>query len=142
MKKAALLLLLPFFALAESVSNSESNSYSSGANINNQTVINESDSYQIEDVRCPVPTMGFVGGANKVDNRNKTEQFHIGIGINIPLFTKKCDQAVRLKLRKMEFDLQDRERLLRIKEEAHIIKILDACQKLNIDLDFCHEIRN
>lgn len=142
MKKVALLLLLPFFALAESVSNSESSSYSSGANINNQTVINESSSFQIEDVRCPVTTIGFVGGATNVSNGSNTNQAHFGIGLNIPLFTGECDKAVKLKLRKMQFDMNDRERLLAIKEQTHRLKVVDACKKLELDLESCNELLN
>ncbi|AHI61217.1 hypothetical protein vBVpaS1601_61 [Vibrio phage vB_VpaS_1601] len=140
MKRATILLLLPFFASAESVSNSESSSYSSGANINNQTVINESSSYLIEDVRCPVPTLGLVGGTSQVTRGSKTTQNHIGVGLTIPLLSGKCDEAVRLKIRKMEFDLADRERLLTIKEQSHIIKMLDSCNKLGMSKYECNEL--
>lgn len=142
MKKVALLLLLPFISIAETVSNSESSSYSSGANINNQTVINESSSYRIEDVRCPVTTIGLVGGFNNVNGGSDVNQANVGIGVNIPIFTGKCEKAATLKLKKIQFDLNDRERILKMKEQAHKIKIIDACEKLKLVMSECYEIFN
>lgn len=130
--KWAVLLLLPFFASAESGSNSESTSFSSGANINNQNNINQSDHMIIGDVKCPKPTLGVISGSSYLDGGKGLNQAHIGIGLSIPLFTGDCDQATKLKIKRLEWMLLDAELELQIKKEQHELKMLASCNELKL----------
>lgn len=130
--KWAVFLLLPFFAFAESGSNSESTSFSSGANINNQNNINQSDHMIIDDVKCPKPTIGIVGGGSHLNGSGGINQAHLGIGLSIPLFTGDCDQATKLKIKRLKWMILDKELEVKIKSEQHKIKMLASCNDLKL----------
>lgn len=134
MKWAVISLLLPCFSvIGQAGSNSESNSFSTGANINNQTVVNESDSLIIGDVKCPKPSLSIIGGSSFVDNGVNVDQYNIAMAINIPLITNDCNLAVKLKLKLLE-------QALRKERESHAIKLASSCAELkqkNIKVDIC-----
>ena len=134
MKWAVIALLLPCFSvMSQAGSNSESNSFSSGANINNQTVVSESDSLIIGDVKCPKPSLSIIGGSSFVDNGINVDQYNIAMAINIPLVTNDCNSAVKLKLKIIELALKK-------ERETHAIKLASSCAELkqkNIKVDIC-----
>lgn len=141
MKKAVALLLLPFFAHAGASSNSESNSISSGANINNQTVVNENNFMVIDDVRCPKPTVTITTAAARLENKVSVDQFHVGVALSIPIITNDCNKAVNYKLKMMSYQLKQYKADLKIKQDQHALRVVSACAELkavsDIKLDIC-----
>lgn len=133
MRAVSAILILSLSTLCsagQSVSNSESNTYSSGANITNQNVINNSDNMALGDVRCPKPTLGLIGGTSAVTGGNNPEQYHIGIGVTIPLLTEDCDEAVKLQLKILRWSALDREISLKQRSEQHEIKMANSCYQI------------
>ncbi len=134
MKWAVIALLLPCFsATGQAGSSSESNSFSSGANINNQTVVSESDSLIIGDVKCPKPSLSILGGSSFVNNGKHIDQYNVAMALTIPLITNDCDSAVKLKLKLLELNF-------RKESESHAIKLASSCNELKqkgIKVDVC-----
>lgn len=131
--KWAIILLLPCFAYAGTGSNSESTSVSTGANINNQTILNETNSLIIDSVRCPKPSISFIGGSSFINNGSNIDQYNLGIALSVPLLTNDCNKATSLKLKLLELTL-------RREKESHAIKLAASCAELKekkIKVDIC-----
>lgn len=136
MRAALMLFLLLASALCiggQSESVSESNSYSAGANITNQNVFNNSDHMVLGDVECPKPVIGVVGGTSAISGSGRPEQYHVGIGLSIPLLTNDCDEAVKLQLRVLKWSALDREFKLKKEREQHEVKMANSCAQIPRD---------
>ncbi len=80
----------------------------SGYQSYSQNNYSNGDNYHINGVKCPVPTMYFGGNASHADyTGHDPQQVGIALGVQIPLFTGRCDDAANAELRMMEWRLQD-----------------------------------
>ncbi len=80
----------------------------SGYQSYSQNNYSNGDNYQINGVKCPVPTLYLGGNASNADYKHSSpKQQGIALGVQIPLFTGRCDDAANAELRMMQWRLQD-----------------------------------
>ncbi len=89
------------------------------------------DNYNINGVKCPVPTLYLGGNASNGDYNNYSpKQQGIALGIQIPLFTGRCDDAANAELRTMEWRLQDAQLIAARKAQQHQVDLMRICAGL------------
>ena len=158
MRKAAILVLSTAlsanFAFANGGLNSTNDSFDanneasfSGYQSYTQNNYSDGESYRINGVKCPVPTMVFGGNAAKTDiPGHDPSNFGISLGVQIPLFTGRCEDAADAELRKMQWQLVDAEQAALQKQEMHEMEKLRMCafmvdQGFAPPDDLCSEIQ-
>ena len=157
MKARTFLLLLVFGALPVFASNGPT-STSNGFDANNQAEFSgyqnytqnnysDGDHYRINGVKCPVPTM-FVGGNAQKSIYEDTDPKNLGlaVGVQIPLFTGRCESAAKLEIRKMQWSLQDAEHRSQIEDERHRLEKAKLCailmqQGYKLSNKLCKDVR-
>ena len=138
MRKLAILILGCSACFAYASGNSSTGSFDanneaqfSGYQSYTQNNYTNGDNYRINNVTCPVPTM-FVGG-NGAHNDYKghdPQSFGVSVGVTIPLFTDRCQDAANAELKKMQWHLQDAKVLTERRAEQHKVDLMRICVDL------------
>ena len=139
MRKLAMLVLCSAFSANFAFANGSLNSTQDSFDANNeasfsgyqsytQNNYSDGESYRINGVKCPVPTMVFGGNAAKTDVQgHDPSNFGISVGVQIPLFTGRCEDAANVELRKMQWQLQDANRTSMQRQEIHDLEKAQMC---------------
>ncbi len=103
----------------------------SGSQQYTQNNYSNGDNYRINDVVCPVPTM-FVGGNSSYSHYDgqDPQTFGVNVGVSIPLFTKRCEDAANAELKKMHWHLQDAQVVAARQAQQHKVDLMRICAGL------------
>ena len=100
----------------------------SGYQTYSQNNYSEGDHYIINDVKCPTPTLFFGGNAQRSIYKNSDpKNVSVAIGLQIPLFTGRCEDAANLEIRKMEWKLIDSQQVAIERQEMHNLEKAQVC---------------
>lgn len=93
-----------------------------------QNNYSDGESYRINGVKCPVPTMVFGANAAGTDvNGHDPRNYGATIGIQIPLFTGRCEDAANAELKGMQWKLLDAQQDAIRKQELHDLEKMKIC---------------
>ena len=111
-----------------------------------QTNYSNGDNYRINDVTCPVPTLFMGGNGSHTDYRGHDPQsYGLTVGIQIPLFTDRCEDAANAELKKMHWHLQDAQVVAARQAQQHQVDLMRICAGLmekgyEIPDDYCRGV--
>ena len=118
----------------------------SGYQTYSQNNYSDGDHYIINGVQCPTPTLYFGGNAQKsVYKHSDPKNLSLAMGVQIPLFTDRCEDAAKLEIRKMQWHLVDSQQIAAERQAMHDLEKAQVCAFMDekgyeIPDDYCRSV--